>query len=79
MTLPLEPAPPDPLADLRLSRVDRRVLERLRADDRPTAAVLAADLAVSDSTVRRSLRRLTQLRLIERIGSTKTGFWHPLA
>ena len=78
-TLPLEPAPPDPLADLRLSRVDRRVLERLRADDRPTAAVLAADLAVSDSTVRRSLRRLTQLRLIERIGSTKTGFWHPLA
>ena len=72
VTLPLSAA--DPASDLRLSRVDQRILELLRGPGRPVAADLAAALSVSDSTVRRSLRRLTQLGLIERRGSTKTGF-----
>lgn len=78
VTLPLVPPPVDPLEDLRLSSVDRRLLELLRDLDRPNAADLAAALGVSDSTVRRSLKRLTQLRLIARHGSTKTGFWRVL-
>lgn len=73
VTLPLCPA--ESSSDLRLSRVDRAVLDLLRTLDHPTAADLARSLAVSDSTVRRALRRLTQLQLIERRGSTKTGFW----
>lgn len=78
VTLPLVPPPVDPLEDLRLSSIDRRLLELLRDLDRPNAADLAAALGVSDSTVRRSLKRLTQLRLIARHGSTKTGFWRVL-
>lgn len=78
VTLPLVPPPVDPLEDLRLSSVDRRLLGLLSDLDRPNAAELAAALGVSDSTVRRSLKRLTQLRLIARHGSTKTGFWRVL-
>lgn len=79
VTLPLVPAPVDPLADLRVTRTDRQVLALLAELDRPTAAHLAATLGVSDSTVRRSLRRLTQLGLIARHGSNKTGFWRVLS
>lgn len=79
VTLPLVPAPVDPLADLRVTRTDRQVLALLAELDRPTAAHLAATLGVSDSTVRRSLKRLTQLGLIARHGSNKTGFWRVLS
>lgn len=79
VTLPLVPAPVDPLADLRVTRTDRQVLALLAELDRPTAAHLATTLGVSDSTVRRSLKRLTQLGLIARHGSNKTGFWRALS
>lgn len=73
--LPQTPPPVDPLRDERLSRVDQQVLERLARDDRPTAGTVAHDLQVSDSTVRRSIRRLLKLGLIKRVGSSKAGFW----
>lgn len=54
---------------------DERVLALIDIDGRLTAPRIARNLGVSESTVRRSFRRLRELGLITRIGSDKSGFW----
>lgn len=44
-------------------------------DGRLTAPRIAKNLNISESTVRRSFRRLRDLGLIDRVGSDKSGFW----
>lgn len=61
---------------LDMTSTDEYVLKALEINGRVTALRIAEVLGVSESTVRRSFRRLKQLGFIERIGSDKAGYWH---
>lgn len=61
--------------DLYLTNTDEYVLKVLNADGRATAPKIASLLGISESTVRRSFRRLKEYGMIERIGSDKAGYW----
>lgn len=61
--------------DTSLTLNDEKVLAMLDIDGRLTAPRIAKNLNISESTVRRSFRRLRDLGLIDRVGSDKSGFW----
>lgn len=61
--------------DLDLTSTDEFVLRALRANGRATAPGIADLIGVSESTVRRSFRKLRELGLIDRVGSNKAGYW----
>lgn len=66
------------LNDLNLTSTDEYVLKVLIANGRATATAIAEFIGVSESTVRRSFRKLRDYELIERIGSDKAGYWKVL-
>lgn len=57
---------------------DEYILKVLETNGRVTALQIAKLLAISESTVRRSFRRLREYGFIERIGSNKAGYWRVL-
>ena len=61
--------------DTSLTLNDEKVLAMLDIDGRLTAPRIAKNLNISESTVRRSFRRLRDLGLIDRVGSDKSEFW----
>lgn len=65
--------------NLDLTSTDEFVLRALRANGRATAPHIAELLGVSESTVRRSFRKMRELKLIERVGSAKAGYWRLLS
>lgn len=52
-----------------------RILAMLRDNPRATASVMASALQVSESTVKRHLKKLREQGLLRRVGSDKTGHW----
>lgn len=64
--------------NLDLTSTDEFVLRALRANGRATAPRIAELLGVSESTVRRSFKKLRELGLIDRVGSNKAGYWRLL-
>lgn len=64
--------------DVGLTANDEKVLSMIDIDGRLTAPRIAKSLGVSESTVRRSFRRLRDLGIIDRVGSDKAGFWRML-
>lgn len=64
--------------NLDLTSTDEFVLRALRANGRATAPRIAGLLGVSESTVRRSFKKLRELGLIDRVGSNKAGYWRLL-
>ena len=63
---------------LDLTSTDEYVLKVIETNGRVTAPRIAEVLGVSESTVRRSFRKLRELELIERIGSNKAGYWRSI-
>lgn len=63
---------------LDLTSTDEYVLKALETNGRATAIRIAEVLGVSESTVRRSFKKLRDLKMIERIGSDKAGYWRVL-
>ena len=61
--------------DVSLTLNDEKVLSMIDIDGRLTALRIAENLGISESTVRRSFRRLRDLNIIDRVGSDKSGFW----
>lgn len=61
--------------DVSLTLNDEKVLSMIDIDGRLTALRIAKNLGISESTVRRSFRRLRDLNIIDRVGSDKSGFW----
>lgn len=61
--------------DIYLTNTDEYVLKVLVADGRASAPKIASLLGISESTVRRSFRRLKEYGMIERVGSDKAGYW----
>lgn len=57
---------------------DEKVLSMIDIDGRLTAPRIAKSLNISESTVRRSFKRLRDLGIIDRVGSDKSGFWRVL-
>lgn len=60
---------------LDMTSTDEYVLKVIETNGRVTAIRIAAVLGVSESTVRRSFKRLREYGFIERIGSDKAGYW----
>lgn len=60
---------------LDMTSTDEFILKTLETNGRVTALRIAEVLGVSESTVRRSFRRLREYGFIERIGSNKSGYW----
>lgn len=60
---------------LDMTSTDEYILKVIETNGRVTALRIAEVLGVSESTVRRSFRRLRELGFIERIGSNKAGYW----
>lgn len=58
-----------------LTSTDEYILRVLNTNGRATAPRIAEVLGVSESTVRRSFKRLKELQLIVRVGSAKAGYW----
>lgn len=63
---------------LDMTITDEYILKVLETNGRVTALQIAKLLAISESTVRRSFRRLREYGFIERIGSNKAGYWRVL-
>lgn len=61
--------------DLDLTSTDEYILRVLNTNGRATAPRIAEVLGISESTVRRSFRRLKDLQLIVRVGSSRAGYW----
>lgn len=61
--------------NLDLTSTDEYVLRVLHTNGRATAVRIANVLGVSESTVRRSFRKLREHGFIERVGSDKAGYW----
>lgn len=64
--------------DIYLTLTDEYILKILRTNGRATAQKMALALSVSESTVRRSFKRLKDEGFIERVGSKKAGYWKVL-
>lgn len=60
---------------LDLTATDEYILRVLHTNGRVTASRISTVLGVSESTVRRSFRKLRENGLIERVGSDKAGYW----
>lgn len=60
---------------LDMTSTDEYILKVIETNGRVTAMRIAEVLGVSESTVRRSFRRLREYGFIERIGSDKAGYW----
>lgn len=60
---------------LDMTGTDEYILKVIETNGRITATRISEVLGVSESTVRRSFRRLREYGFIERIGSDKAGFW----
>lgn len=63
---------------LDMTITDEYILKVLETNGRVTALQIAKLLEISESTVRRSFRRLREYDFIERIGSNKAGYWRVL-
>lgn len=61
--------------ELDLTNTDEYVIKVIETNGRATATRIAEILGVSESTVRRSFRKLREMGLIKRIGSDKAGYW----
>lgn len=60
---------------LDMTSTDEYILKVIETNGRITAMRISEVLGVSESTVRRSFRRLREYGFIERIGSDKSGYW----
>lgn len=58
-----------------VTKLSRRILAMLRDNPRATASVMASALQVSESTIKRHLKKLREQGLLRRVGSDKTGHW----
>lgn len=63
---------------LDMTGTDEYILKVIETNGRITAIRISEVLGVSESTVRRSFRRLREYGLIERIGSDKAGYWRTI-
>lgn len=58
-----------------VNELSRRILVMLRDNPRATASVMASALQVSESTVKRHLKKLREQGRLTRVGSDKAGYW----
>ena len=60
---------------VKITKNSKTILEMLRKDGSLTTEQIVLKLKVSDRTVERSIKKLKDNGLIERIGSDKSGHW----
>lgn len=60
---------------INLSETEKRVLQFLKNDPRATKPIIASSVGIGAGTVERAIKKLKELKLLERVGSNKTGYW----
>ena len=58
-----------------LTRNEKAVFEVLDSAQKYSKSEIAGKIGVSQATVQRAIKKLTDKRLIKRVGSNKTGYW----
>lgn len=61
--------------EINLSETDKKVLTLIKSNPRIKRLVMISSLQIGKSTLDRSLKKLKDAGLLERIGSNKTGYW----
>lgn len=59
----------------KLSQMEKRILSEIRKKPRATKKQINEILGVSQSSVSRATKKLKEAGIIDRIGSTKSGYW----
>ena len=60
---------------INLSETEKRVLQFLKDNPRATKPIVASSVGIGAGTVERAIKKLKELKLRERVGSNKTGYW----
>ena len=58
--------------------IEQKVLELIKQNSKITRAEISEALGVSDSSIKRALKYMTDSHIIERTGSPRTGEWNIL-
>ena len=58
-----------------INEIDKNVLNLMRGNKNITSLEMSEKLNISLKTVVRSIKKLRELNILERIGSNKTGYW----
>lgn len=63
---------------IKLSETEKKLLVYLTENPHSTKPMMAASLGVGAGTVERAIKKLKTAKLLERVGSNKTGYWKVL-
>ena len=58
-----------------LSETEKGVLHFLKENPRATKPTIASSVGIGAGTVERAVKKLKELKLLERVGSNKAGYW----
>ena len=61
-----------------MSETDKKILAVIKGNPRIKRPDIISSLEIGRSTLDRSLKKLKDVGLLERIGSNKTGYWKVL-
>ncbi|NOU48265.1 MAG: winged helix-turn-helix transcriptional regulator [Bacteroidales bacterium] len=65
----------DPVNDQVNDSVKSKILQHLKQNPKANYRELADKTGFSTATIKRHIQELKKMRIIERIGSDKTGYW----
>lgn len=60
---------------INLSETEKRVLQFFKENPRSTKPIVASSVGIGAGTVERAIKKLKDLKLLERVGSNKAGYW----
>jgi ATP-dependent DNA helicase RecG len=58
-----------------VNKIQARILESMKANPSVTVRLLAAELGINERNVKKNIKTLKDLGLVERVGPAKTGQW----
>ena len=60
---------------VKLSKTQRAIIELVTQDNSITIEKMAEKLVKEISTIKKAIKKLRDIKIIERVGSDKTGYW----
>jgi predicted HTH transcriptional regulator len=58
-----------------VNKIQAQILESMKASPSVTVKLLAAELGINERNVKKNIKALKDLGLVERVGPAKTGQW----
>ena len=60
---------------INLSETEKKILHFLKDNPCTTKPIIASSVGIGAGTVERAIKKLKVLKLLERVGSNKSGYW----